>query len=53
MPRNILSLELSSGGFSAELSAWFNEDSDVVEGVVEAAGEGSRAEGPDDAEAIL
>jgi hypothetical protein len=53
MPKNIFSLEPSSGGFSAAAAVGFAADiSEVVDGAVDGAGEGSKAEEPDDAEAI-
>lgn len=53
MPKNIFNLEPSSGGFSAAAAVGFAADiSEAVDGAVEAAGEDSNAEEPDDAEAI-
>lgn len=52
IPKNILSFEPSSGGFSATAEGVGN-DSEAVEGSVDAAGEGLKAEDPEDAEAIF
>jgi hypothetical protein len=50
MPKNILSFDVSSGGFSAAAAAPTDEESEAVDGAVEA-GESSKE--PDDADAIL
>jgi hypothetical protein len=53
IPKNIFSLEPSSGGFSAAAAVGLAADiSEVVDGAVDGAGEGSKAEEPDEAEAI-
>jgi hypothetical protein len=53
MPKNILSFELSSGGFSgAEFTGGTDDDSEAVEAAVEVAGEASKVEEPEDAEAM-
>lgn len=52
MPKNILSFEPSSGGFSATAEDVGN-DSEAVEGAVDAAGEGLNAEEPEDVDAIF
>lgn len=52
IPKNILSFDPSSGGFSAAADGVGNE-SEAVEGAVEAAGEGLKAEDPEDADAMV
>lgn len=52
IPRNILSFEPSSGGFSATADG-VGSDSEAVDGAVDAAGEGLKAEDPDDVDAMI
>lgn len=53
IPKNILSFEPSSGDFSAAPDVGIaNDESEAVEAVVEALGEGSNADDPDDVDAI-
>lgn len=52
IPRNIRSLEVSSGDFSGAVVGVADDDSDAVEAAVDVAGEPSNAEEPDDVDAM-